>query len=62
MAVIVTSDHKEWERNHLVRISYTVKGCGAAKADKTRRHPDVILAKDVPELKPYIGDTITELN
>lgn len=62
-AVIVTEDHKAWERANLVRISSTGKGCGAALAGKVARAPSVKLAQDVPELADFIrGPTSSMLN
>lgn len=39
----------------------TCHGCGAARARKILRRPDVLLAKDVPELKPFLCDTTQEI-
>jgi adenylosuccinate synthase len=56
-AAIVTAEAIAYEREHLNRISSTLKGCGATLGMKAMRHPGVVLAKDVPELKDFIGDT-----
>lgn len=59
-AGIITDECKNYEKENLKRISSTLKGCGAATGMKAMRHPNMKLAKDVPELKHFIGDT-TEL-
>jgi len=59
-AAVVTAEAIEFERENLNRISSTLKGCGATLGMKAMRHPRVVLAKDVPELKPWVYDT-TEL-
>lgn len=56
-ATIITQDSIEWEKVNLPRISSTLKGCGAALGFKTMRAPFVQLARDVPELDRWIGDT-----
>jgi len=61
-AVIITEEHKRTERDTLVRISSTTKGCGAALAQKIMRHPSVLLAKDVPELAPFVCNVSDELH
>ena len=50
-AVIVTDDHRAWERKNLEYISSTAKGCGAALASKASREQFVTLARDIPWLK-----------
>lgn len=57
-AVVITDRHKEIEAETTKRIASTMKGCGAALSEKIRRSPDVVLAKDVEELQPYIDDTV----
>ena len=52
-AVVITDSHREYERS-LVRISSTMKGCGAALGWKAMRHPETILAKDCPELRQFV--------
>lgn len=56
-AVIVTDSCREFEAQNLNRISSTLKGCGAALGMKAMRHPSVVLAKDVPELRKWVRDT-----
>jgi adenylosuccinate synthase len=53
-AVIIDDHHLEAEKKNLNRISSTLKGCGYALADKTARVDGTRLAKDVPELSPYV--------
>jgi len=57
-ATIVTEECREWERENLPRISSTKKGTGAALAWKVMRHPKAQIASMVPELKPFLGDTV----
>lgn len=61
-AVIVEGRHREWEKENLVYISSTTKGCGAALADKVRRDVNVKLAGDVEELEGYLSDTVSLVN
>lgn len=44
-----------------LRIGSTLHGVGAARARRVLRRPDVVLAKDVPELKPFICNTQKEI-
>lgn len=53
-AAIITPEMVEMEKKTLVRISSTVKGCGATLGSKVMRAENVLLAKDVDELAPYI--------
>jgi adenylosuccinate synthase len=55
-AVIITDECKQWEKENLVRISSTTKGCGRAMAMKVMRHPDTVLAGDVLELADFVID------
>jgi len=58
-ALIITSRHKELERQRLVgAISSTGSGTGAAVASRIMRENDVQFAKDIPELTPYIHDDV----
>ena len=57
-ALIIQKKHKEYEAQGTLYISSTMKGCGAALADKVLRKPDVLLARDIPELKPFLGETV----
>lgn len=52
-ALVVEDGHEREERS-LLSIGSTAKGSGAALADKTLRRAR--LARDVEELKPYLGD------
>ena len=60
-AGIITPECVDFEQHFLKRISSTLKGCGAATGMKTMRMPGMVLAKDVPELKSFIGDTTEKL-
>lgn len=60
-ACIVTDKCREMEAEMLKRIASTLKGVGAALGMKAMRHPDTVLAKDVPELSRWIGDTTEHL-
>jgi adenylosuccinate synthase len=44
-----------------LRIGSTLHGVGAARARRILRRDDVVLAKDIPELAPYICDTNIEI-
>lgn len=61
-AMMIDQSDVDWEVQHLkAAIGSTAQGIGAATARKILyRKPDseVRLAKDIPELKHYIGDTI----
>ena len=61
-ASIVTEAGVEYERENLARISSTLKGVGAALGMKVMRHPEAKLVRDVPELKPFTGDTTEKLH
>jgi adenylosuccinate synthase len=61
-AVIIDEAHKQIEEATTKRVGSTMKGCGAALADKALRHPRVRLAKDVPYLKEFLTDTSVLLN
>jgi adenylosuccinate synthase len=61
-AMIIEDADRDLERIMLADISSTAQGVGAASARKimgrgSKSDPLVRLAKDVPELKPYIRDT-----
>ena len=59
---IIEPEHKEADRKgHLKeRIGTTGSGCGPANADRVLRRARV--ARDVPELKPYLTDVPLEVN
>jgi len=61
-ATIITERHREIEAGSVERISSTVKGCGAALAEKVSRSKNVRLAGEVKELRPYIADTVEILH
>lgn len=51
---VITDEDVEEERRTMVGIASTMKGVGAALARKVRRK--ATLAKDVPELQPFVND------
>lgn len=51
----------EQEHDGTIKFGSTCSGVGAARARKTLRRPNIILAKDVPELQPYICDVGREI-
>ena len=53
-AMIIEENDIEYERGLIERIGSTGKGVGHATARKVLRTSDVKLARDIPELKPYI--------
>jgi len=61
-AMIIEPADNEWERENLRdKIASTAQGVGRATARKIlHRYPgsDVRLARDAPELKHYLGDTV----
>jgi len=59
---IVNQTALEMEQVMLKRIASTLKGVGATLGMKAMRHPELKLAKDVPELSQWIGDTTEELH
>lgn len=61
-AVMIDEAHRRIEEATTQRVGSTMKGCGAALADKALRHPRVRLARDVEWLKPYLTDTSVLLN
>ncbi|NHJ39026.1 MAG: adenylosuccinate synthetase [Asgard group archaeon] len=62
-AGIIDENHRELDQKdkyYSEKIGSTGTGCGPANADRARR--TLRLAKDVPELKPYLTDVSIELN
>ncbi len=60
---IIERRHKELDRSssHLhEKIGTTGSGCGPANADRVMRR--AMLAKDIPELEPYLTDVAAEIN
>ena len=55
-AVIIKDEYIKGERESLLdpRIGSTCSGTGFAVADRVLRSENIILAKNIPELKPYI--------
>ncbi len=67
-AHVITDDqiYREMQTGLAERISSTSAksglGIGMAMADKVLRSPDCRMAKDIPQLKPYLCDTVDLLN
>lgn len=63
-AVIVTDDDRELERTSglMERIGSTGSGTGAAVGRRVRRDGTTVYASDIPELAPYIADTLPLLH
>lgn len=60
-ALIIEQEHRDREAASLKdQIGSTAKGCGAAAADKVMRVAK--LARDVPELREFLGDTAEMAN
>lgn len=59
-AMVVNHKHVAIESSSLHAISSTVKGCGAASADKIMRSADTILAKDHPFLAQFVVHDLTK--
>ena len=61
-ASIIEQKHGEQDKASAVNkgIGTTGRGVGPAIEERVRRTAK--LAKDIPELKPYLADTITEVN
>ncbi len=60
---VIDKEHKEKDQTdkHLKdKIGSTGTGCGPANEDRARR--TLRLAKDIPELKPYLTDVSKEIN
>ncbi|MBN1329187.1 MAG: adenylosuccinate synthetase [Candidatus Heimdallarchaeota archaeon] len=60
---IIDKEHKELDQKdkHLSeKIGSTGSGCGPANEDRARR--SLRLAKDIPELQPYLTDVSKEIN
>jgi adenylosuccinate synthase len=60
-AMIIEDDDRDVEQLKLASMGSTAQGVGAASARKImgrggKENPSVRLARDVPELSPYIGD------
>jgi len=53
-AVIINTDYKDKEINLIKKIGSTGSGTGIAVANRVLRNSDVVLAKDIPELKEYL--------
>ncbi len=67
-AVVITKEQirREMESGLAERISSTSAksglGIGTAMADKVLRSADLLRAQDVPELQPYLSDTVELIN
>lgn len=56
-AMVITDEHIAEEQRLVEEIGSTGQGVGAASAARIWRKLDTVLAKDVPELKPYLADS-----
>lgn len=61
-AVIVEAKHAEMGAEHSIARAGTGKGCGRANAAKSMRLPDVQLARDIPQLREFLTDTVDIVN
>lgn len=62
-AVIIKSSYIRREReNGLLKIGSTNQGVGIARSEKLMRGEDIIYAESVPELAPFVGDTVAAVN
>lgn len=63
-AGIISGNYGEEEARLLLRdrLGSTLSGTGIAVANRALRRPDFQLAKDIPELKPYVTDVSAEVN
>ena len=61
-AVIIDQIHVDEEQPMHERMGSTAHGCGAALISKIRRDGSIRQVKNVPELKPFVTDTIKFLN
>jgi adenylosuccinate synthase len=61
-AVVITRSHLDDEVELVQRIGSTGKGVGAAVASKVLRASEVVLARDVPDLSPYVGEVADALH
>jgi adenylosuccinate synthase len=61
-AVIIEDRHAETGKEHATARAGVGKGCSRANAEKSMRHPTVRLARDVPALKEFVGDTDALVN
>jgi adenylosuccinate synthase len=57
MAVVVVEGDAAQERNELFNIASTMQGGAEAVSKKVKRSSSAILARDVPELAEFVGDT-----
>ncbi len=62
-AVIITDDHKKWERGSglVERIASTGSGTGVAVIARIQRDSNLLFAKDVPELAEFITDVSEDI-
>lgn len=61
-AMIIEEHHMEEGREHARQRAGVGKGCGRAQAAKAMRLPGVKLARDVPALREFLGDTVAKVN
>lgn len=62
LACIVTDEDKESETSIVKSMASTGQGSCAATVKKMWRDGTAVLAKDVPALQPYVGDTVSLLH
>jgi adenylosuccinate synthase len=60
-AMIIIPEDVKNEENLVKNIGSTGQGVGVATVRRIMRDKGTVLAKDVPELKPFIGDTLDVL-
>jgi len=61
-AVIIEDRHAQDGKEHSIARAGVGKGCGRANAEKSMRLPTAKLARNVHELKGFIGDTVQLVN
>lgn len=62
MASIIEEKHSAQDKASAVNKGIGTTGWGVGPAIEERARRTAKLAKDIPELKPYIADTVTEIN
>jgi len=60
-AMVITEEDIEREKATMEHISSTCQGVGQAYSRRLLRGKDVLLARDYPELEPWVGDARTTL-
>jgi adenylosuccinate synthase len=62
MASIIEEKHSTQDKASAVNKGIGTTGWGVGPAIEERARRTAKLAKDIPELKPYLADTVTEIN